>query len=105
MAQKILLVDDEVDILDLMRYNLEGEGYTIHTAEDGLKAIELATKELPDLIILDVMLPGRDGWEVLRELKKNTATNQIPIIFLTAKDSEIDEIVGLELGAADYVVK
>lgn len=105
MAQKILLVDDEVDILDLMRYNLESEGYQIFTAEDGLVAIEQATTHLPDLIVLDVMLPGRDGWEVLRELKKNAVTNHIPIIFLTAKDSEIDEIVGLELGAADYVVK
>ncbi len=105
MTQKILLVDDEVDILDLIRYNLQSEGYTIFTAEGGLAAISQAQMEMPDLIILDVMLPDRDGWEVLRELRKKPETQHIPVIFLTAKDNEIDEVVGLELGAADYVVK
>ncbi|KAA3609675.1 MAG: DNA-binding response regulator [Calditrichaeota bacterium] len=105
MVQKILLVDDEEDILELIRFNLEGEGYNVFAAQEGHTAIKLAVKEVPDLIILDVMLPGHDGWEVIRELQKNLQTQHIPVIFLTAKDNEIDEIVGLELGAADYVVK
>ena len=102
---KILLVDDEIDILDLIRYNLEAEGYEIETAEDGIIALEKVQVYKPELIILDVMLPGYDGWEVLRALRKNQLTQNIPVIFLTAKDDEVDEIVGLELGAADYIVK
>ncbi|MEK7728691.1 MAG: response regulator transcription factor [candidate division KSB1 bacterium] len=104
MAKRILIVDDEQDILDLLRFNLENEGYETATATDGLKALELA-KAHPDLIILDVMLPGKDGWEVLRELRQSPRTQNIPVIFLTAKSGEIDEVVGLELGAEDYVVK
>ncbi len=105
MAKKILLVDDEKDIIDLLNFNLRSEGYETIKAQDGDLAIEKAQKELPDLIILDIMLPGKDGWEVLRELRNNPKTQNIPIIFLTAKDSEIDEVVGLELGAEDYIVK
>jgi two-component system alkaline phosphatase synthesis response regulator PhoP len=104
MPKRILIVDDEQDILDLLRFNLENEGYEILAAADGLRALELA-KTRPDLIILDIMLPGKDGWEVMRELRQSPATQQIPVIFLTAKAGEIDEIVGLELGADDYVVK
>jgi len=104
MAKRILIVDDEQDILDLLRFNLENEGYETVTASDGLQALELA-KNHPDLIILDVMLPGKDGWEVMRELRQSPLTQKIPVIFLTAKSSEIDEVVGLELGAEDYVVK
>lgn len=105
MARKILVVDDEQDILDLLQFNLETEGFDILTALDGDAALELAENEQPDLVILDVMLPGKDGWEVLREMRRNGKTQNIPVIFLTAKDSEIDEVVGLELGADDYIVK
>lgn len=104
MGKRILIVDDEQDILDLLRFNLESEGYETVTVGDGLQALELA-KQRPDLIILDVMLPGKDGWEVMRELRQSPITQKIPVIFLTAKAGEIDEVVGLELGADDYVVK
>lgn len=104
MPKRILIVDDEQDILDLLRFNLENEGYETITATDGLQALESA-KSRPDLIILDVMLPGKDGWEVMRELRQSQLTQNIPVIFLTAKSGEIDEVVGLELGADDYVVK
>jgi two-component system alkaline phosphatase synthesis response regulator PhoP len=104
MARRILIVDDEQDILDLLKYNLEVEGYETMLASDGLQALERA-KNNPDLIILDVMLPGKDGWEVMRQLRQNPGTQRIPVIFLTAKGSEIDEVVGLELGADDYISK
>ncbi len=104
MAKRILIVDDEQDILDLLKYNLEAEGYETVTAADGLQALERA-KNTPDLIVLDVMLPGKDGWEVMRQLRQNPGTQKIPVIFLTAKSSEIDEVVGLELGADDYISK
>jgi two-component system, OmpR family, alkaline phosphatase synthesis response regulator PhoP len=104
MAKRILLVDDEQDILDLLKYNLEAEGYETMTASDGVQALELA-KSSPDLIILDVMLPGKDGWEVIRQLRQTEGTKHIPVIFLTAKGGEVDEVVGLELGADDYIVK
>lgn len=105
MPKRILVVDDEQDILDLLHYNLETEGFEIVTALDGDTAIEMAESEPIDLIILDIMLPGKDGWEVLREIRRNPETRHIPVIFLTAKDSEVDEVVGLELGADDYIVK
>jgi len=95
MAKKILLVDDEKDIIDLLDYNLRSEGYETRKAYDGNQAIDKARAELPDLIILDIMLPFKDGWEVLRELRKTRETQNIPVIYLTAKDSEIDEVVGL----------
>jgi len=104
MEKRILIVDDEQDILDLLKFNLEAEGYDTLLASDGNEAIALA-KTGPDLIILDVMLPGKDGWEVMRQLRQNPATQNIPVIFLTAKSSEIDEVVGLELGADDYITK
>ncbi len=105
MAPKILIVDDEKDIRDLLDFNLKREGYRIYKARDGLEALEQAKSRKPDLILLDIMLPHKDGFEVLRELQKNTKTASIPVIFLTARDNEIDEVVGLELGAEDYVVK
>jgi two-component system alkaline phosphatase synthesis response regulator PhoP len=104
VAKRILIVDDEQDILDLLKYNLEAEGYETLLASDGLQALERA-KNIPDLIILDVMLPGKDGWEVMRLLRQNPGTQRIPVIFLTAKAGEIDEVVGLELGADDYISK
>lgn len=104
MTKRILLVDDEQDILDLLKYNLEAEGYETLTAANGLQALELA-RSSPDLIILDVMLPGKDGWEVIRQLRQTESTKHLPVIFLTAKGGEVDEVVGLELGADDYIVK
>ncbi|MCM3398099.1 response regulator YycF [Oceanobacillus profundus] len=102
MAQKILVVDDEQPIADILKFNLEKEGYQVIIANDGDTAIELAESENPDLILLDIMLPNKDGNEVLREVRK---TKTMPVIMLTAKDSEIDKVLGLELGADDYVTK
>ncbi|RKQ32946.1 response regulator YycF [Oceanobacillus halophilus] len=102
MSQKILVVDDEQPIADILKFNLEKEGYQVVCAHDGDEAIKLAESEKPDLILLDIMLPNKDGNEVLREVRK---TQTMPIIMLTAKDSEIDKVLGLELGADDYVTK
>ncbi len=102
MDKRILVVDDERPIADILKFNLEKEGYDVICAYDGLEAIELVTKEEPDLILLDIMLPHKDGMEVCREVRKQF---DIPIIMLTAKDSEIDKVLGLELGADDYVTK
>lgn len=102
MNQKILVVDDEQPIADIVQFNLEKEGYQVIVAHDGDEAIRLALDEDPDLILLDIMLPNKDGNEVLREVRK---TKTMPIIMLTAKDSEIDKVLGLELGADDYVTK
>lgn len=105
MAKRILLVDDEKDILDLLEFNLESEGYKTSKAQDGDEALRKARDKKPDLILLDIMLPKKDGFEVIRELRASKETMDIPVIFLTAKDSEIDEVVGLELGADDYIIK
>lgn len=104
LERKILIVDDEKDIVDLLKYNLEKEGYEVITALDGQTAIEYSSQN-PDLILLDVMLPEVDGFEVIKMIKKQKDTENIPVIFLTAKGSEIDEVLGLELGADDYIVK
>ncbi len=104
MSKIILVVDDEKDIVDVLRYNLQKEGYRVLTAVNGQEALEKANQR-PDLILLDVMMPEYDGWEVFKRLKKQETTARIPVIFLTAKGSEIDEVVGLELGADDYIVK
>ena len=104
--KRVLVVDDdEKDIVDLMRFNLERNGYDVLTAGDGIVALELAQKEIPDLIVLDLMLPGIDGSEVARRLKADPSTAGVPIIMLTAKSEETDVIVGLTLGADDYVTK
>lgn len=105
LGKTILLVDDEDDILDLLTYNLKKEGYAVVTAHNGKEGLARAEETLPDAIILDVMMPEMDGFEVCRALRKNPATGHIPVIFLTAKSGEVDEIVGLELGADDYVQK
>jgi two-component system, OmpR family, alkaline phosphatase synthesis response regulator PhoP len=102
---KILVVEDEANIRQLLRYNLEKEGFQILEAEDGLQGIKMAKTEKPDLVILDLMLPGADGLEVCRTLKRNTGTAAVPIIMLTAKAEEIDKVIGLELGADDYMTK
>ncbi len=104
MKQKVLIADDERDIIDFLEYNLEKEGYQVLTARNGIEAVAQAKKN-PDLILLDIMMPEMDGLEVVRTLKKNSATAKIPVIFLTAKSSELDEVVGIELGADDYITK
>lgn len=100
----ILVVDDEKDILDFLKYNLQKEDYTVLTAKNGKEALIQADR-IPHLIILDVMMPEYDGWEVLKRLKKNPLTADIPVIFLTAKKSDADEVLGLELGADDFIIK
>jgi len=102
---KILVVDDEEDILELVRYNLEKEGYEAECVTTGEEAIAQARSGLPNLIILDLMLPGVDGLDVCRTLKNDAETSHIPIVMLTAKGEESDIVVGLELGADDYIVK
>jgi two-component system response regulator VicR len=100
--KKILVVDDEKPISDIVKFNLTKEGYEVFTAYDGEEALEKVEEVLPDLIILDLMLPKKDGLEVCREVRKS---HDMPIIMVTAKDSEIDKVLGLELGADDYVTK
>lgn len=101
----ILVVEDDVDILRLITYNFKTSGFDVATARDGYEALALARRRVPDLIILDLMLPGLDGLEVCKELKRSEATRKIPVLMLTARAEEVDRIVGLELGADDYVVK
>jgi two-component system OmpR family response regulator len=102
MAQKILIIEDEKPIADAVAYSLKGEGFAVNVARDGESGLSLARTEKPDLIILDLMLPGMDGLAVCRAVRRETKT---PIIMLTAKAEEADRVVGLELGADDYVTK
>ncbi|RXJ02813.1 DNA-binding response regulator [Anaerobacillus alkaliphilus] len=102
MEKKILVVDDEQPIADILKFSLEKEGFTVECAHDGEEAIKKVIQLVPDLILLDIMLPLKDGMEVCREVRKKF---DMPIIMLTAKDSEIDKVLGLELGADDYVTK
>ncbi len=102
MSRKILVVDDERSIAEIIKYSLEKEGFQVVLAFNGIEALEKVSEEKPDLIILDIMLPHKDGLQVCKEVR---AANDIPIIMLTAKETEIDKIVGLELGADDYVTK
>lgn len=105
MKKKVLVVDDEKDIVDILKYNLERENeFEVFTANNGREAIESA-ESIPDLILLDIMMPELNGFEVCKILKNNPATSKIPVIFLTAKENEIDEILGLEIGADDYISK
>jgi two-component system alkaline phosphatase synthesis response regulator PhoP len=103
--QKILIVDDEEDILELIRYNLNKEGYSVEGVTSGEEALAKARAEVPDLVVLDLMLPGVDGLEVCKFLKNDARTSHIPIIMLTAKSEDADIVTGLELGADDYVTK
>lgn len=105
MSKRILVVEDDQDILNLIQWHIRAEGYEVHTAADGQMGLELALKLRPDVIILDLMLPGLDGLEICRILKKTAVTEHIPVIMLTARGEEIDRIVGFELGADDYMVK
>jgi two-component system, OmpR family, alkaline phosphatase synthesis response regulator PhoP len=106
MIYKILVVDDEKDIVDILKYNLEKENeFEVITSHDGKDALEKAVTEKPNLIILDIMMPELNGFDVCKRLKTEPFTSSIPVIFLTAKENEIDEIIGLELGADDYIQK
>lgn len=102
MAEKILIVEDEVTLQETLAYNLKYQGYSVETADDGKSAIEKAKLTNPDLILLDIMLPGIDGFEVCRILRQEMNT---PILMLTARDDEIDRVVGLEVGEDDYLIK
>jgi len=104
-GKKLLIVDDEEAILQLLEYNLQKEGYQVEMARTGEEALEMAGKSRPDLMVLDLMLPGIDGLEVCREMKADRTTAGIPIIMLTAKTEDSDIVAGLELGAEDYVTK
>ena len=101
---KILVVDDEKDIIEFIQYNLEQDGHQVITAFNGKEAIE-KIKEEPDLVVLDVMMPGLDGYEVCKKIRANEKYKNIPILFLTAKSSEQDEVYGLDIGADDYIAK
>ena len=102
MSSKILVVDDEKQIADIIKFNLEKEGYITQTANDGQEGIDKINQWNPDLVILDIMMPIKDGFQVLKEIRVNYHQ---PVIMLTAKEEEVDKILGLELGADDYVVK
>ncbi len=105
MLRRVLVIDDEQDIRDLVSYNLEKEGFRVSALKDGEKALEVIRSEGADLLILDLMLPGIQGLELCRILKKDPATEGIPIIMLTAKGEEMDRVLGLEMGADDYITK
>lgn len=102
MSAKILIVDDETNIVDILDYNLRKEGYTTITAYDGETGLALALEENPDLVLLDIMMPGLDGYEVCRSIRK---VSQVPVIMLTAKAEEADKVLSFELGADDYMTK
>src|SRR5688572_10458800 len=101
----ILVIDDEKDLVELVRSNLERDGFDVASANDGSTGLQQAKKTLPTLILLDIMMPGMDGLEVCREIRADSRTRSIPVIMLTARAEETDKVVGLELGADDYVTK
>lgn len=103
--EKVLVVDDEEHIVELIKFNLESAGYEVFTANNGIDAVDVAIENRPKLILLDLMLPGMDGFDVCKELKRNRETKNISVIMLTAKSEELDKILGLELGADDYITK
>ena len=105
MAATVLVVDDEKDLVELVKYHLEKDGLKCLEARDGETALQMAKESTPDLVVLDLMLPGLDGLEVCRKLRKDPKTSSMAIIMLTAKAEEVDRIVGLEMGADDYMVK
>ena len=105
VKENILVVEDEENILELVEYNFKKEGYRVQTAMTGEEALEAVSANAPDLIVLDLMLPGIDGLEVCRRLKRESRTQHIPIVMLTAKGEESDIVTGLELGADDYITK
>jgi two-component system, OmpR family, alkaline phosphatase synthesis response regulator PhoP len=102
---EILIIEDEKDIVESLEYSLKKEGFKVSKAYDGLNGLRLAEEKIPSLVLLDLMIPGIDGLEVCRRIKKNPKTAAVPVIMLTAKGSETDRVVGLEVGADDYIVK
>ncbi len=103
--KKILIIEDELNIYELIKFNLETHGFEVHGVQDGALAIAKILEVLPDLIILDLMLPGKDGISICREIRANSIISYIPIIMLTAKSEEFDKVLGLEIGADDYITK
>ena len=103
--EKVLIVDDEEHIVELLKFNLVNAGYKVITANNGLDALKLTKENNPDLLLLDLMLPGMDGFDVCKEIKRNNESSNTSIIMLTAKGEELDKILGLELGADDYITK
>ena len=103
--QRILIVEDELDVADMIGFSLQRAGYGVIKAYDGVEGTETAKRERPDLIVLDIMLPRRDGYAVMSELRRNVCTDAIPIIMLTARSQTNDRIHGLEAGADDYITK
>jgi phosphate regulon transcriptional regulator PhoB len=101
----ILVIDDEKDLIELVRYNLEKDGFDVIAATDGQSGLEVVKKHRPDLVVLDLMMPGMDGLQICKQLRSDPRTGRIPVIMLTAKATEADRIVGLELGADDYITK
>ena len=105
MSSRILIAEDEPDIAEVVQYNLRQHGFEVELKDRGDQALEIIRNDPPDLLILDLMLPGLDGLDVLRELRREAATQRLPVLVLTAKGEEVDRIVGLELGADDYIPK
>lgn len=105
MEKTILVVDDEVHIQELIKFNLSKNGFQVITADNGIDALRIVEDEKPDLILLDLMIPGIDGLEVCKKIRRNSSIESIPIIMITAKGEELDKILGLELGADDYITK
>ncbi len=105
MPKTVLIVDDEKDIRDLLAYNLSKEGFAVLTAADGNEALKLLSEHTAAIVVLDIMMPGLDGFEVCRRIRANDLWKTLPVIFLTARSAEVDQIVGLELGADDYIQK
>ncbi|MGD9505222.1 MAG: response regulator [Syntrophobacteraceae bacterium] len=101
----VLIVEDDRDILQLLTYNLKAAGFEIATCQDGYEALAEVRRQLPDIVLLDLLLPGLDGLEICKELKRGQETKNTPVIMITARGEEVDRVVGLELGADDYVVK
>jgi DNA-binding response OmpR family regulator len=104
-GETILVVDDEANIIELARMYLEQEGFRVQSADDGARALDMIARQPPALMVLDLMLPGVDGWEVCRRVRSGKTAPELPIVMLTARDDDVDKIVGLELGADDYVTK
>ena len=103
--EKILIVDDEEHIVELLKFNLQSAGYEVMEANNGIDALKIANENKPSLMLLDLMLPGMDGFDVCKEIKRNNEMKNTSIIMLTAKGEELDKILGLELGADDYITK
>ncbi|QXM07063.1 response regulator transcription factor [Crassaminicella indica] len=105
MKRSVLIIEDEINIIELLRINLENYGFDVMTAMTGEEGLEKTLKEFPDIILLDIMLPGMDGFEICKRIRREKTTSKIPIIMLTAKSEEMDKVLALEIGADDYITK